>query len=206
MWLYSEVIAIAPDGSRLVGATTGGFVEWDEPTRPSSTPRDCDRTRPYLVTHGIGQIGFSPGGSYFWRAVGSVWLFNAADYTLCHTLADPDYAGALTVAFSQDEKQVCVAFGHRAVIWTLAQPDVKLVKLRGHKQQVRAVGCLPGGNTVLTAGMDGTVRLWDANTGAETRSFDWGIGKVRVAAVSPDGNMCAAGSDDGRLVVWDVDV
>jgi WD40 repeat protein len=68
------------------------------------------------------------------------------------------------------------------------------------------VGFLPGGGTVLTAAMDGTVRLWDAATGAEQRSFDWGIGKVRVAAVSPDGTMCAAGSDDGRLVVGDVDV
>jgi WD40 repeat protein len=53
--------------------------------------------------------------------------------------------------------------------------------------------------------MDGTARVWDQNTGAEIRSFDWGIGKVTVAAVSPDGTLCAAGSADGRVIVWDVD-
>jgi WD40 repeat protein len=53
--------------------------------------------------------------------------------------------------------------------------------------------------------MDGTVRLFDSTTGAETRSFDWSIGPVQAAAVSPDGTLCAAGGDDGHLVVWDVD-
>ncbi len=205
VWLYSEAVTIHPNGLRLVGATTEGLAEWDEPARLSNTLRDCDRLHPSGGTGYAGQIGFSPAGSYFWRKTGHISLYNAASYTLRHSLTDPDGASATAVAFSQDEKRVCVAFGHRAVIWTPEQPGAKPVKLRGHKQQVRAVGFLPGGNTVLTAAMDGTVRLWDANTGAETRSFDWGIGKVRVAAVSPDGTMCAAGSDDGRLVVWDVD-
>jgi WD40 repeat protein len=53
--------------------------------------------------------------------------------------------------------------------------------------------------------MDSTARLWDSATGAEKRSFDWGIGQVLVAAVSADGTLCAAGSKDGRIVVWDVD-
>jgi WD40 repeat protein len=151
-------------------------------------------------------MGYSPAGTYFWTASHSVTLLDPTTHTPRRTLVDDQGASAKTVAFSQDETRVCVAFGHRAAVWRLDDPEAKAVKLRGHKQQVRAVGFLPGGGTVLTAATDGTVRLWDANTGTEQRSFDWGIGKVRVAAVSPDGMLCAAGSDDGRLVVWDVDV
>jgi WD40 repeat protein len=77
--------------------------------------------------------------------------------------------------------------------------------VRGHALLVRAIGFLPGGNAILTAGMDGTARVWDTDTGAELRVFDWGIGKIRVAAVAPDGLTCAAGGDSGQIVVWDVD-
>ncbi len=151
-------------------------------------------------------MGYSPTGRFFWITSHCVLLYDVTTHTPMRALTDEHDASARAVAFTPDESRVCVAFGHRAAVWRLDDMAPPPVKLRGHKQQVRAVGFLPGGGTVLTAAMDGTVRLWDADAGTELRSFDWGIGKVRVAAVSPDGTMCAAGSDDGRLVVWDVDL
>ena len=121
------------------------------------------------------------------------------------TLVDRGGANASGVAFSADESLIGVVFGHRVAIWRKDQLNEQPVTLRGHSLLVRAVGFLPGGATVLTAGMDGTARLWEANTGAEMRAFDWGIGKVRVAAVSPDGLTCAAGGESGQIVLWDVD-
>jgi WD40 repeat protein len=114
-------------------------------------------------------------------------------------------ASAATFAFTPDETRLVVAFGHSSAVWRLDELTAPPVKCGSHGNLVRAVGFLPGGGTVLTAAMDGTVRLWDSTTGAETRSFDWGIGKVQAAAVSPDGTLCAAGGDDGHIVVWDVD-
>jgi WD40 repeat protein len=83
--------------------------------------------------------------------------------------------------------------------------DGPVVTLRGHTLFVRGMGFTRDGQSVITAGSDGSVRLWDANTGAERRSFDWGIGKLYAAAFSPDGLTCAAGSENGQVVVWDVD-
>jgi WD40 repeat protein len=206
-WMYGETLAVSPDGKRLIVFTNNQFAEWDDPARPAREPRLCDRTHVNrLGIHYPFLYGFSPAGTYFWRTAHDLTLFDANFRTERRKLHDPDGAAVAGCAFPPDESRVCVAFGHRGVVWRLDDANAPPVKLRGHKQQVRAVGFLPGGGTILTAAMDGTVRLWDATTGAETRSFDWGIGKVRVAAVSPDGAMCAAGSDDGQLVVWDVDV
>lgn len=206
-WLSADALAIPPDGSKLLLYAGGQFAEWDNPTRPTPGQRRCDRYRPLSTGFYYPfQMGYSPAGSHLWVAAVSLVLLHPATHALRRTLTDDEGATATAAAFTADESQACVAFGHRAAIWRLDDPAAPPVKLRGHKQQVRAVGFLPGGGTVLTAAMDGTVRLWDANTGAEQRAFDWRIGKVRTAAVSPDGTLCAAGSDAGRLVVWDVDL
>ena len=78
--------------------------------------------------------------------------------------------------------------------------------LRGHRNYIHAVGFMPDGRTLLSAGADGVVRVWNATTGEQVRSFDWGIGKVCAAAISPNGMLCAAGGENGKIVVWDVDV
>jgi WD40 repeat protein len=206
---YSDAMVVSPDGSRLLACRRGQLVEWDEPTRITDGPqRPPDRTHPVLQ-RGFARVGFSPGGTYFCVAEWQMHLLDPTNLTSVRTLQDPaGYRGgasATAFAFTPDDGRIAVAFGLRAAIWQLDQPGAKPVHIHGHGNLVRAVGFLPGGSSVLTAGMDGTVRLWDASTGAEQRVFDWGIGKIQVAAVSPDGLTCAAGSDDGQLVVWDVD-
>lgn len=47
--------------------------------------------------------------------------------------------------------------------------------------------------------------IWDTATWEPARQFAWDIGRLRSVAFSPDGTLCAAGSDTGRVVVWDFD-
>jgi WD40 repeat protein len=181
--------------------------EWTHPAQPSatSTPRQPDHTYP-LQLRGSRRIGFSPQGTYF---CGAEWYMHLYDGTTLQERrelrAPTGNASASAFAFSPDETRIVVAFGYFSAIWRLDEPDARPVRCRRHRNLIRAVGFLPGGGTVLSAAMDGTVRLWDSTTGAETRSFDWGIGKIQAAAVSPDGMLCGAGGDSGQIVVWDVD-
>jgi WD40 repeat protein len=204
---YVDPIAISPDGARLLTCRPGAFNEWTEPTRPAHTPRMPDRE------HAVGgggyptRLAFSPLGSRVCLASQSLQLHDPATLARKRSLHDPKGAAVAAFAFTADESRLVVAFGYRAYVienWLSDKKETR-VPLRGHEALVRAVGFLPGGETVLTAGMDGTARLWDTATGVEKRSFDWGIGQVLVAAVSPDGTLCAAGSKTGRIVVWDVD-
>jgi WD40 repeat protein len=208
---YDNAFAVSPDGSKLLACVSAGAAEWDDPTRPTGgEPRPRDRTRP-LFHRGATRVAYSPTGAHL--CVGEYYMHLHDPVTLKETrvIRDPvgsgPYGASVTAfAFTPDESRLAVATGQRVTVWPLARPEEKRLLIPAHGSAVKAVGFLPGGNHLLTASLDKLVRVWDTDTGAELRSFDWGIGRVRAVAVSPDGTMCAAGSDDGRLVVWDLDL
>jgi WD40 repeat protein len=207
-WQYPDAFAVSPVDGRVAVHITHGLAEWTEVTGPGREPRYPARTRP-LPSHVVYyplRLAYSPRGRFLCFLERNLTLTDPDSPRTFHTLVDPRGANASAVAFTPDESRIAVAFGHRAAIWKLDQLLARPLLLSGHSLLVRALGFLPGGELLLTAGMDGTARLWDANTGAERRAFDWGIGKVRAAAIAPDGLTCAAGGDRGQIVVWDVDV
>jgi WD40 repeat protein len=64
----------------------------------------------------------------------------------------------------------------------------------------------PSGRYLAATSNDATVKLYDTNTWEVARTFTWNIGRMRSIAFSPDGALAAAGSDTGKVVVWDVDL
>lgn len=64
----------------------------------------------------------------------------------------------------------------------------------------------PSGRFLAATNNDETVKLYDTTTWEVARTFTWDIGRMRSVAFSPDGTLAAAGSDKGKVVVWDVDV
>jgi WD40 repeat protein len=64
----------------------------------------------------------------------------------------------------------------------------------------------PSGRCLAATSNDATVKLYDTETWAVARTYSWKIGKLRSVAFSPDGTLAAAGSDTGKIVVWDVDL
>lgn len=51
----------------------------------------------------------------------------------------------------------------------------------------------------------GTVTFWDAEQREQLRTFDWKAGKLVSVAFAPDCALAAAGTEDGKVVVWDLD-
>jgi WD40 repeat protein len=64
----------------------------------------------------------------------------------------------------------------------------------------------PSGRYLAATSNDATVKLYDTTTWEVARTFTWDIGRMRSIAFSPDGTLAAAGSDTGKVVVWDVDL
>jgi WD40 repeat protein len=72
-----------------------------------------------------------------------------------------------------------------------------------HDGAVLGVAFTPDGQTLLTGGADGLVKLWDSD-GQLRHSFDWKIGDVGAVAFAPDGLTAAAGGYE-TILVWDVE-
>lgn len=77
------------------------------------------------------------------------------------------------------------------------------VRLR-HDGPVRAVAFAPDGRTLLTAGDDGPLRIWDAADGRLLRSLEHHEGPVHALAVSPDGKSVASAGADRAVRLWDL--
>ena len=110
------------------------------------------------------------------------------------------------LAFTADGSKLLVRTDSRTVQTfdaTTGAPAGELV----HKGRpyVTGIAVHPRG-PVAYARTDGTVTFWDVSKREQLRTLDWKAGKLVSVAFSPDGALAAAGTEDGKVVVWDVDL
>jgi len=77
--------------------------------------------------------------------------------------------------------------------------------LAGHTGTVTAVATSPSGELLVSAGTDGTLRLWDGNGNALVRQFASLDDRVLAVAFSPDGQTILSGGADGVGRLWNLD-
>ena len=71
-------------------------------------------------------------------------------------------------------------------------------------QWVLAVAYSPNGKTIASSGSsDGTIQLWDVNTGKQLNTLKGHTEIVNTLAFSPDGKTLVSGSRDDTLRIWD---
>ena len=80
--------------------------------------------------------------------------------------------------------------------------------LKGHKDVVFHGAFSPDGKTLATASWDGTVRLWQVETGQELLTLAGSGSAVFSVAFAPDGRALAAGcagAPQGTALLWRAD-
>jgi WD40 repeat protein/tRNA A-37 threonylcarbamoyl transferase component Bud32 len=202
-----QVFAVAfdPSGHRLAaGGDDGSLMGWD------AASGKVVLTLPHAHEAPIHGVAFSPDGSTVATAGGdqTVQLRDARTGALRRTLrrdrsrseAGPFYS----VAFSPNGREIVAACSERvAVIWDARRGSVRHT-LTGHVDQVRQATFSPDaeGKRVITAGQDGSIKIWDTVLGTETFELRHGA-PLAAAVLTPDGYQLIAAGWDGIVKFWD---
>lgn len=86
-------------------------------------------------------------------------------------------------------------------VWDLTGPTPVAELPAGGSAGVAAISA--DGQRVLTSDAGGGVSLWDAG-GTRLKQYAWGVRAIALT-FAPDRLTAAAGGNDGRIVVWDLD-
>src|SRR5215468_7205492 len=76
--------------------------------------------------------------------------------------------------------------------------------LKGHSREVRVAAYSPDGTRILTGSEDGTVRIWDTQSGVELAALQPKAGKIESAVFAPDGKRVAIAVGDATARIWDI--
>jgi len=184
-------LAFSPDGEKLLsGSDSGPEVRlWDI---------EAGKTiRTFGAENGTTRIvSFSPDGKRVlavrkitsgpgklpryklrdWRTDGS----SAGDWSL-------ERHEIYSFAFSPDARLLATGdrIDGRVVIWDAATRE-KITQVTGHVSGASAIAFMPGGKRMITAGVDRSVKLWNAETWTEVLTLDAGA-EMDTLAISPDG-------------------
>jgi len=212
-----DLLAVA-GGDRAFEAGILSVLDLGDPTSPVWT-RDIEGMA-FAVTFspdgGLVATGSLEGNSE--RGTATVWDLPSGEMVAERDL--PGRSNVEDVAFSPDGSLLAVAGGRTVVdrgegsimLWRFDAPggDASLIELpavSGTDAGIRSVVFAEDGATLVSAGRDGNVGVFDVETAKAIGQPPpvHGTDVVDDVAVAPGGNRFATADTDGTIIVWDLE-
>ena len=199
-------VALSPNGQLAVVSTqVSRAVLWNASTGSliKSAPAEG------VATDTNGRVAFSPDGQLILAAFfADLVIFDTALGQKSKFRIHNDGGTLFAIASSPEGRFMAAGYvrfdsGNDLVIYDLVsgQPKLTLVTNKGD-----GVTCVAWtGNNIITGSGDGSIKLWDAQSGAMvSRPFPKHPKPVKALAVSSDGRLALSGSDDSTMKVIEV--
>jgi WD40 repeat protein len=225
---WARQLGLSPDGRLLAEVDSATSTEWGgsgllvhDTAAWEPAPALADRT------HTTGGLAFSPDGR--WLASGHIvrvgdrlrafaplpGRYPVPEYEYVVRIRDVPSGqvvgtvdgwpqGVSNLAFAPDGAVLAGTSGPRLRIWDLAGDRELAAHKRGTKH-FQGLSFTADGRYLATVSNDETVRVWETRSWQEHTMFTWQVGKLLNIAFAPDGLRAAAGSDAGKVVIWDVE-
>ena len=210
-----ESISISPDNAKLLTASMDEYsAVIDLENINDDTPLD-DQAK-WLTQH-VGRVLstlYHPSGDYF--VTGSedktLKVWNPEDYTVLVSFDGNDDA-VYSLAYGSRTNHIVSGSADNTVrTWRVTQDNngntrgTAVRALNGHQGPVYSVDCGVWNNqeVVVSGSADTAVIVWDILSGNRRRTFNEATDVVYVVKMSPDGNLVAAGSRDGKVRIWNL--
>jgi WD40 repeat protein len=189
-------IAFSPDGNYalLSGSRHNTTKLWDIKTGLESITPPTHQAWVHLVA-------FSPDGNKALSASddGIIKVWNVKTGEVMHSFSNTDRIWA--AAFVPNRNQLLFG-GNDGSIRVLDVAGKEIRTLKGHTGRIYSVAVAD--SQVLSGGHDGSMKLWNLDTGQELSSFQGHSDIVSSIVFSPNGYYALSGSYDKTLKLWGI--
>ncbi|UCC99249.1 MAG: hypothetical protein JSW66_05045, partial [Phycisphaerales bacterium] len=113
--------------------------------------------------------------------------------------------GITTLGWSPDGRLVVAGTTDgRIYSWNLtSDSNEPLTTLSAHTGRLNALAWMPQDQSLITAGDDGKIGIWEPRSGTRIRNIEGYPAPITCLSFSPEGNVLAAGSENGIIRLWD---